>query len=63
MPKIMLDKTTLIVAHGNSLRALVKRLEGLSDDEVASLEIPTGEPRVYYFDDKMSVVDKKILLK
>ena len=63
VPEIMLGKTTLIAAHGNSLRALVKGLEGLSDNEVASLEIPTGEPRVYYFDDKMNVVDQKILLK
>ena len=63
VPEILSGKTTLIAAHGNSLRALVKGLEGLGDSEVASLEIPTGEPRVYYFDDNMNVIDKKILLK
>lgn len=61
VPEIISGKTTLIAAHGNSLRALVKGLEHLGDDEVASLEIPTGEPRVYWFDDRMNVVDKKIL--
>ena len=37
----------LIVAHGNSLRALVKHLDGLSEDEVVDLNIPTGVPLVY----------------
>ena len=41
---------TLVVAHGNSLRALVKHLDGLSDEEVADLEIPAGSPLVYEFD-------------
>ena len=63
IPEIMSGKTTLIAAHGNSLRALVKGLEGLGDNEVAALEIPTGEPGIYYFDDAMNVVDRKILLK
>jgi 2,3-bisphosphoglycerate-dependent phosphoglycerate mutase len=37
----------LVTAHGNSLRALVKHLDGLSDDEIAELNIPTGIPLVY----------------
>jgi 2,3-bisphosphoglycerate-dependent phosphoglycerate mutase len=43
-------KTVLITAHGNSLRALVKHLDGLSDDEIAELNIPTGIPLVYELD-------------
>jgi 2,3-bisphosphoglycerate-dependent phosphoglycerate mutase len=44
-------KTVLITAHGNSLRALVKHLDGLSDDEIAELNIPTGIPLVYKLDE------------
>ena len=40
----------LVVAHGNSLRALVKHLDGLSDEEVSDLEIPAGYPLVYELD-------------
>jgi len=46
---VMVGKTTLVVAHGNSLRGLVKHLEGLSDEEVTDLNIPTGIPLVYEF--------------
>ncbi|EAR24945.1 phosphoglyceromutase [marine actinobacterium PHSC20C1] len=44
-------KTVLVTAHGNSLRALVKHLDGISDDAIASLNIPTGIPLVYELDD------------
>ena len=44
-------KTVLITAHGNSLRALVKHLDGLSDDEISELNIPTGIPLVYKLDE------------
>ena len=44
-------KTVLVTAHGNSLRALVKHLDGISDDEIAGLNIPTGIPLVYELDD------------
>lgn len=43
-------KTVLVTAHGNSLRALVKHLDGISDDEIAGLNIPTGIPLVYQLD-------------
>lgn len=43
--------TVLVAAHGNSLRALVKTLDGISDDEIAGLNIPTGMPLVYELDD------------
>ncbi|GAA4266547.1 phosphoglyceromutase [Frondihabitans peucedani] len=44
-------KTVLVTAHGNSLRALVKHLDGISDDDIAELNIPTGIPLVYELDD------------
>ena len=46
----------LVVAHGNSLRALRKELDGISDDEIVGLEIPTGIPFRYELDDQMKVV-------
>lgn len=45
--------TVLVVAHGNSLRALVKHLDGISDDEIAALNIPTGIPLVYRLDQNL----------
>ena len=50
IPDLAAGRTTLIVAHGNSLRALVKHLDGISDDEIADLNIPTGMPLVYELD-------------
>ena len=44
------DRTVLIAAHGNSLRAIVKHLEAISDDAIAGLNIPTGQPLVYELD-------------
>jgi 2,3-bisphosphoglycerate-dependent phosphoglycerate mutase len=40
-------ETVLVTAHGNSLRALVKHLDGISDEDIAGLNIPTGQPLVY----------------
>ena len=51
-------KTVLIAAHGNSLRALVKYLDGISDEEISGLNIPTGQPLVYELDDNFEVVEK-----
>ena len=45
-------QTVLVVAHGNSLRALVKHLDGISDADIAELNIPTGIPLVYELDDQ-----------
>ncbi|UFS71743.1 2,3-diphosphoglycerate-dependent phosphoglycerate mutase [Geomonas sp. RF6] len=52
-PAIQSGKRTLIAAHGNSLRGLVKYLDGMSDSEVLNLEIPTGVPLVYELDEKL----------
>ena len=51
VPDLGRDRTVLIVAHGNSLRALVKHLDGISDTAIAELNIPTGIPLVYQLDD------------
>jgi len=48
---LAVGKTVLVTAHGNSLRALVKHLDGISDDDIAGLNIPTGIPLVYELDD------------
>ncbi|MEO0478360.1 MAG: 2,3-diphosphoglycerate-dependent phosphoglycerate mutase [Planctomycetota bacterium] len=54
-PELKAGKRVLIVAHGNSLRALVKHLEGMSEEEVLGLNIPTGAPRGYDFDSNLKV--------
>jgi len=50
LPDLEQHSTVLIVAHGNSLRAIVKHLEGISDEDIAGLNIPTGQPLVYELD-------------
>jgi len=52
----------LIVAHSNSLRAIVKILDQLSDEEIVSVNIPTGVPLVYIFDTDYNVLDKEYLI-
>ena len=51
VPSLQAGETVLVTAHGNSLRALVKHLDGISDDDIAELNIPTGIPLVYELDD------------
>ncbi|WP_394552846.1 phosphoglyceromutase [Agromyces sp. MMS24-JH15] len=51
IPDLAAGKTVLVTAHGNSLRALVKHLDGISDDDIAELNIPTGIPLVYQLGD------------
>jgi 2,3-bisphosphoglycerate-dependent phosphoglycerate mutase len=50
LPQLTGDRTVIVSAHGNSLRALVKHLSNISDDEITGLEIPTGRPIVYLFE-------------
>lgn len=60
--KDLLDgKTVLVAAHGNSLRAMAKHLEKISDEDIMDLEIPTGKPLVYTLDDDLNVIEKKYL--
>ena len=58
LPQMRAGKRVLIAAHGNSLRSLVKQFEGLSDEEIIGVNIPTGVPLVYTFDQDMNVLDK-----
>ena len=58
VPEIKAGKRVLISAHGNSLRALVKHLSGISDDEITGLEIPTGQPIVYELDEGLKATDR-----
>jgi len=60
LPKLKEGKNVLIVAHGNSLRALVKHLENISDKNVQRLEIATGEIYIYGLDQEASIIFKKI---
>jgi len=60
-PALRAGATVLVVAHGNSLRALIKHLESISDDDITELEIPTGVPIVYELDAEFSVVSKREL--
>jgi 2,3-bisphosphoglycerate-dependent phosphoglycerate mutase len=57
-PKIAAGKRIIVSAHGNSLRALVKHLDGLSDAEIPLVEIPTGVPLVYRLDGGLRPVEK-----
>ena len=60
-PALRGGQRILISAHGNSLRALVKHLSGISDEEIVALEIPTGEPIVYELDDALNAIERYFL--
>ena len=62
-PLILDGKNVLVAAHGNSLRSLIKHLDKLSADEIVKLEIPTGAPIQYIFDDQGDVLTKKNLIE
>ena len=61
VPKIKKGQNILVTAHGNSLRALIKELDVLNDEEIIKLEIPTGVPIIYTFDDSNNLIKKEIL--
>jgi 2,3-bisphosphoglycerate-dependent phosphoglycerate mutase len=61
LPALQAGETVIIAAHGNSLRALVKHLSGISDADITDLEIPTGQPIVYDFDAKMQPGERHYL--
>lgn len=60
-PEIIKGKRVLIAAHGNSLRALVKYFDKMSNEEITEVNIPTGVPLVYEFDDNFNVIKKYYL--
>lgn len=61
-PKLINGEDILIVAHGNSLRALVKYIENISDKDIISLEMKTGQPIAYDFNDKLEIESKNTLV-
>ncbi len=56
IPRLSAGRRLIISAHGNSLRAIVKYLKGISDEDIVSLNIPTGIPLIYEFDKDLSVI-------
>jgi 2,3-bisphosphoglycerate-dependent phosphoglycerate mutase len=60
-PALLAGETVLVSAHGNSLRALVKHLSAISDDEITGLEIPTGQPIIYELDGKLDALERYYL--
>lgn len=61
VPKLKDDKNVLIVAHGSTLRALIKYLENISDENIDGVEVMNGEPIVYTLDQDQNVITKTIL--
>lgn len=57
-PQVLEGKRLLIAAHGNTLRGLIKHFDKLSDEEITRVEVPTGAPLVYRFDDSLAVIEK-----
>lgn len=57
-PSLLNGKRVLVAAHGNSLRALAKYIEDISDEDIMQLEIPTGQPLVYELDEELGFVKK-----
>jgi 2,3-bisphosphoglycerate-dependent phosphoglycerate mutase len=61
LPQLAKGETVIVAAHGNSLRALVKHLSQIDDADITELEIPTGQPIVYDFDDAMQPGERHYL--
>lgn len=61
VPKVRAGKRLIVAAHGNSLRALVKHLDGIADEDIVSLNIPTGVPLVYELDAEMRPISSSYL--
>ncbi len=60
-PELLAGRNVLIAAHGNSLRALVKMLDGISDEEITGFNIPTGVPLAYELDDNLKPISREFL--
>lgn len=59
--RMMQGEDQLIVAHGSSLRALIKKIENINDHDIIKLEVPNAEPIIYTMDEQLKIVDKQIL--
>ena len=63
VPDLAAGEVVLVAAHGNSLRAMVKHLDGISDDDISELNLPTGVPLRYDLDDQFRPVEAKAPLE
>ncbi len=61
LPEIRAGKNILVAAHGNSLRSIVMKLDGLTKEQVIELNIPTGVPLLYVYDDKGNILERRYL--
>ena len=61
VPDLVAGRVVLVAAHGNSLRALIKHLDGLSEEAVVELNVPTGQPLVYELDERLDVTSRGYL--
>ncbi|WP_203631226.1 2,3-bisphosphoglycerate-dependent phosphoglycerate mutase [Lentilactobacillus fungorum] len=62
-PKLLAGKNQLVVAHGSTLRALIKFLENVSDEDIPNVEVPNGKPIRYDFDKRLNIVAKQLMAK
>merc|ERR1712014_477257 len=62
MPDLKAGKTVFVAAHGNSIRAIVKYIEGIPDDVIPGLEIPTGTPLVYELDAALKPIASELAM-
>lgn len=60
-PQLLQNKNIIISAHGNSLRALMKHLENINDEDIMKVEIPTGKPYIYELDEQLNIIKKYYL--
>ena len=58
---LLKGENVLIVAHGNSIRSIIKYIENISDEDIMNVEIPTGVPYIYELDNELNIVNKTIL--
>lgn len=61
MPTVLSSDTTLVAAHGNSLRALIMAIEGIASEDIPQVELATGEIYVYKLDNSSKIIEKQIL--
>jgi 2,3-bisphosphoglycerate-dependent phosphoglycerate mutase len=60
-PRLVAGENVLVTAHGNTIRGIVKALEGISDQDIVKFEVATGEPRIYTFDDNLNILKVKVI--
>lgn len=60
-PRLLDGHNQLIVAHGSTLRALIKYLEKVPDDQIDQVEVPNGQPIIYRLDDHLQIAEKKVM--